>query len=67
MPLYWTVGPYDFVAITEAPDDENAWAFSLEVDPGGGVRPTVLRAYDREEMSSIIGRLLAKVTYSALR
>ena len=45
------------MAITEAPDDENARAFSWEVDPGGGVRPTVLRAYDREEMSSIIGRL----------
>jgi uncharacterized protein with GYD domain len=55
--LYWTVGPYDFVAITEAPDEESARALTLEVDSGGAVKSTVLRAYDREEMSSILERL----------
>jgi uncharacterized protein with GYD domain len=29
----------------------------LEAGSGGAVRTTVLRAYDREEMSSIVGRL----------
>ncbi len=55
--LYWTVGPYDLVGIIEAPDDESATAFLLEAASGGNVRTTTLRAYDREEMSSIVGRL----------
>jgi len=29
--IYWTVGPYDIVAVTEAPDDESASAFSLKL------------------------------------
>jgi uncharacterized protein with GYD domain len=55
--LYWTVGPYDIVAISEAPDDESATAFLLELGSLGNVRTTTLRAYDREEMSSILERL----------
>ena len=55
--LYWTVGPYDIVATIEAPDDESATAFLLELGSLGNVRTTTLRAYDREEMSGIIERL----------
>jgi uncharacterized protein with GYD domain len=51
------MGSYDVVAIVEAPDDESASAFLLEVGSLGNVRTTTLRAYDREEMSSIPGRL----------
>ena len=54
---YWTVGPYDLVAIVEAPDDESATAFLLELGSLGNVRTTTLRAYNREEMSGIIERL----------
>jgi uncharacterized protein with GYD domain len=54
---YWTVGPYDLVAIAEAPDDKSATAFLLELGSIGTVRTTTLRAYDREEMSGIIERL----------
>jgi uncharacterized protein with GYD domain len=55
--LYWTVGAYDIVSILEAPDEESATAYFLEVGSRGAVRTTTLRAYDREEMSSILGRL----------
>jgi uncharacterized protein with GYD domain len=55
--VYWTVGPYDIVAIGEAPDDESATAFALELGSAGNVRTTTLRAYNREEMSGIIQRL----------
>ena len=55
--LYWTVGPYDLVGILEAPDDETATAYLLDVGTRGAVRTTTLRAYDREEMSGIIQRL----------
>jgi uncharacterized protein with GYD domain len=55
--LYWTVGPYDIVAMLEAPDDESATAFALELGSSGNVRTTTLRAYDSEEMSGILERL----------
>ena len=55
--LYWTVGPYDLVNVFEAPDEESATAYMLEVGSGGAVRSTTLRAYEREEMSGIIERL----------
>ena len=55
--VYWTVGPYDLVGILEAPDDESATAFLLEVGTRGAVRTTTLRAYDREEMLGILERL----------
>jgi uncharacterized protein with GYD domain len=54
---YWTVGPYDLVAILDAPDDESATAFLLQVGMRGHVRTTTLRAYNREEMSGIIQSL----------
>jgi uncharacterized protein with GYD domain len=55
--LYWTLGPYDLVGIIEAPDDESASAFALEISSAGSTRTTTLRAYDRQEMSSIVERL----------
>jgi uncharacterized protein with GYD domain len=55
--VYWTVGPYDIVAITEAPDDESVTAMLLELGSAGNLRTTTLRAYDREEMSGILQRL----------
>jgi uncharacterized protein with GYD domain len=54
---YWTAGPYDVVYILDAPDDESAAAFLLDVGSRGVVRTTTLRAYDREEMSRIIEKL----------
>jgi uncharacterized protein with GYD domain len=54
---YWTVGPYDMVFVAEAPDDESLSAYLLEVGAAGNIRTLTLRAYDREEMSGIVGRL----------
>jgi uncharacterized protein with GYD domain len=56
-PLYWTEGPYDLVAVLEAPDEQSAQAFALELGSLGSVRSTTLRAYNSEEMSQIIERL----------
>ena len=55
--VYWTVGPYDLVAILDAPDDESATSFLLQIGMRGHVRTTTLRAYNREEMSGIIQSL----------
>jgi uncharacterized protein with GYD domain len=54
---YWTVGPYDMVAIFTAPDDEAMSAHLLEIGSLGNVRTTALRAYGEEEMSGILQRL----------
>ncbi len=54
---YWTVGPYDIVAILEAPDDESATAMLLELGSQGNLRTTTLRAYGHDEMQGIIQRL----------
>ena len=55
--LYWTVGPYDLVSILEAPEEESASTCALELGASGSVRTSLLRAYERDEMSRIIERL----------
>jgi len=54
--IYWTVGPYDMVAITEATDDESATAFALVLASAGNVRTTTLRAFSGDEMRGIIAK-----------
>ncbi|MET7860037.1 GYD domain-containing protein [Streptomyces sp. NPDC005318] len=54
--IYWTVGPYDLVAIVEAPDDETATATLLQLGGVGNVRTTSLRAFGQEEMDRIIAK-----------
>lgn len=55
--IYWTLGKYDLVAIIEAPDDESATAFSLAIAGAGNVRMQTLRAFSKEEMNGILGKL----------
>ena len=54
--IYWTIGPYDIVAISEAPDDESATAFALALASQGNVRTTTLRAFSSDEMRGIIAK-----------
>ncbi|MBA3791831.1 MAG: GYD domain-containing protein [Rubrobacter sp.] len=55
--IYWTVGAHDLVGVLEAPDVESLSAFLLELAKAGNIRSTTMRAFDRDEMSSIIGRV----------
>jgi uncharacterized protein with GYD domain len=55
--VYWTMGHYDLVCILEAPDDESASAFLLELTSGGDLRTSTLRAYDHDQMQAIIQRV----------
>jgi uncharacterized protein with GYD domain len=55
--IYWTVGAHDLVGVVEAPDVESLSAFLLEVASAGNIRTTTMRAFDRDEMSAIIGRI----------
>jgi uncharacterized protein with GYD domain len=54
--IYWTLGPYDIVAVSEAPDDETATAFALALSSQGNVRTTTMRAFSAEEMRAIVAR-----------
>ena len=54
--IYWTLGSYDIVAVSEAPDDETATAFALALGGQGNIRTTTLRAFDAAEMRGILAK-----------
>ncbi len=54
--IYWTIGPYDLVAISEGPDDESMSAALLEVSQLGTIRSTTMRAFDSDEMAAVIAK-----------
>jgi uncharacterized protein with GYD domain len=54
--IYWTLGEYDIVAITEAADAETATAVLLQVGSLGNVRTTTLEAFDREAFDRIVAK-----------
>lgn len=55
--LYWTIGRYDVVATFEAPSDEAMTALSLAISTQGFVRTQTLRAFSKDEVSGILGKL----------
>jgi uncharacterized protein with GYD domain len=54
--IYWTVGPYDIVTVAEFPDDETGTAFLLALGAQGNIRSTTMRAWNTDEIQSIISR-----------
>jgi uncharacterized protein with GYD domain len=54
--IYWTVGPYDIVAVVDAPDDEAATAALLTTAGFGNIRTTTMRAFNATEMRSVIAK-----------
>jgi uncharacterized protein with GYD domain len=52
--VYWTMGEYDMVAITEFADDETAVAFLAKVSSLGNVRSQTMRAFDAESVRGIM-------------
>ena len=55
--LYVTMGEYDYVGITEWPDDESAAAFLLAWGSRGWVRSTTLKAFTMKEYKEIVARI----------
>jgi uncharacterized protein with GYD domain len=55
--LYSTMGEYDYVGITEWPDDEAAAAFLLAWGSTGVVRTTTLKAFTMDEYKAIVARI----------
>jgi uncharacterized protein with GYD domain len=54
---WWTMGPYDAIMITEAPDDETINRFLLGAGRQGNIRTLTLRAFTPDEISKIIQKL----------
>lgn len=50
---YMTMGPYDFVGIAQAPDDEAAKA-NLSIASRGDVQTLTMRAFQGEEIQRIV-------------
>ncbi|MBI1886716.1 MAG: GYD domain-containing protein [Chloroflexi bacterium] len=55
--LYLSLGEYDFVAVSEFPDDETYTRTVLALAALGNVRPTTLKAFTEDEFRRIIGGL----------
>jgi uncharacterized protein with GYD domain len=55
--LYWTLGQYDIVAVSEFPDDETGTAFLLALSSQGNVRSATLRAFNQDEIKRIIAKV----------
>jgi uncharacterized protein with GYD domain len=54
--IFWTIGPYDVVAVVEAPDDESLAAVLLTAAAQGNIRTTTMRAFRGDEMRDVIGK-----------
>jgi len=55
--VYMTMGPWDVVAITEAPDDETAMKIELINEFKGHVRSETFRAFTEEEYRAIVAAM----------
>jgi len=55
--VYLTMGAYDLVAISEAPNDETYAAYLLAQGMAGNVRSTTLRAFTTDQFTEIVKKL----------
>ncbi|MBZ5544851.1 MAG: GYD domain-containing protein [Acidobacteriia bacterium] len=55
--FYMTMGQYDFVVLSECPNDESAAKAALSLGAAGGVRTETLKAFSEAEYRKIIGSL----------
>lgn len=53
----YTMGQYDLVVVAEAPDDETAMTFLVEIAGRGNVRSETLKAFSPDEMQAILDRV----------
>ncbi|MEO6352865.1 MAG: GYD domain-containing protein [Burkholderiaceae bacterium] len=55
--IFWTLGKYDLVTISEAADEASITAFGLAIGAAGNVRLQSLRAFNKEEMNQILAKI----------
>ena len=54
--VFWTQGPYDMVAVVDAPSEEAMMGAMLNIAGAGNVTSTTMRAFDATEMSRILAQ-----------
>jgi len=52
-----TMGPYDYVAIADGPNDESAAMVAMGLGMQGNVTTQTLRAFTAEEFAGLVGKL----------
>ena len=57
MQIYYTLGEYDFVAITEMPDDEVMMKFLLQAGSLGNIRTKTLKAWTESDSIKVISQI----------
>jgi len=57
MDIFFTMGEYDLVAISEAPNDETVLQALLQLGSLGNVRSTTLKAWTLDEATRVLAKL----------
>jgi len=57
MEIFFTMGDYDIVALTEAPNDDTAMQLLLEIGKLGNVRTKTLKAWTQAEATKVLAKL----------
>ena len=55
--IHWTLGNFDLVVQCESQDEASITAFNLALCSAGNVRTQTLRAFSRDEMAKVLGKL----------
>jgi uncharacterized protein with GYD domain len=55
--FYMVMGEYDYVAISEGPNDEAAMISLIGLGAQGNVRTTTMKAFDMETVSGLLAKL----------
>jgi uncharacterized protein with GYD domain len=55
--FYAVLGEYDYVAISEVPDDETGMSFLLALGSLGNVRTKAMKAFPQKEFDKIVKKL----------
>ena len=55
--VWWLMGQYDGIIISEAPDEETAARQLIASGMAGNTRSVTLRAFSEDEMTKIVGGL----------
>ena len=54
---WYMLGEYDFVSIMDAPNDEVAFEFALNISKMGNVRTKTMRAWTAEDAAKVMGKV----------
>jgi uncharacterized protein with GYD domain len=57
MDIFYTMGKYDLVVVTQAPNDETAMQIILELGKMGNIRTNTLKAWTAAEATKVIAKL----------